>query len=77
MELMREIKNIRMVGIGPASAIDEVTVDSPEANLSHRRSTTSAESRLPTAPTICLLESTLCAAVHLSRKSQYDKNHTI
>ncbi len=27
-----EIKNIRMVGIGPASAIDEVTVDSPEAN---------------------------------------------
>lgn len=27
-----EIKNIRMVGIGPASAIDEVVVDSPETD---------------------------------------------
>lgn len=27
-----EIKNIKMVGIGPASAIDEVIVDAPEAN---------------------------------------------
>lgn len=27
-----EIKNIKMVGIDPASAIEEVTVDSPEEN---------------------------------------------